>query len=198
MRDKIERNDHIYGGDDWTMSKAIMILAQDFEETEAITVADILRRAGVDLRLAALSELHVTGAHGVTIVADSLFADEGDGYDAVILPGGPGARHYLQSSKLMEAIKRYFNAGKTVAAICAAPAALAAAGIMDGKSAVCYPGFEADMKGAKLTDAPVVADGGVITAKGPGAAVHFGLKLIEALEGEAAAKEISEKFIAFI
>lgn len=169
------------------MSTTYLFLAPGFEEIEAITPVDLLRRAGIDVMTVAVGESrHVTGAHGITVEADLLLDDE-DMTDAemLIAPGGmPGAANLAASSKVCALFKAQAGRGAFVAAICAAPAVLLAPlGILEGKSATCYPGFEDDLiaNGANHVDTRVVRAGNVITANGPSSAIPFALALVDAL-----------------
>jgi len=170
-----------------------MILGKGFEETEAIFPCDILRRCGVELRLAGIGGTSVVSSHGVIVQAD-LPVDEIDQskLDMIILPGGGvGVASIRASEAALKAVREAWEGGKYVAAICAAPTILAMLGITDGKKATCYPGCEPDMGTALMQkDAQVVADGRVITGQAAGAAAAFGLKLVEVLCGRAAAERV--------
>ena len=176
---------------------AIIVLAEGFEEIEAVTPADILRRAGVEVELVGLDAIEVTGAHGVTFKADRVLAESEDA-DAVILPGGlPGADNLAASAKLAGVLAAQAEAGKLVAAICASPAwVLARQGLLDGRRATCYPGCE-ERFGASTAHAAddVVHDGNILTSRGPGTAFAFGLALARELAGEQAADELAERML---
>jgi 4-methyl-5(b-hydroxyethyl)-thiazole monophosphate biosynthesis len=173
--------------------KAYIFLAEGFEEIEAITVIDVLRRAGVDIKAVSVSDkLAVTGAHKITVVADALF-EEIDYADAdmLVLPGGmPGTTNLASHRRLTQIISQHVENGKWVGAICAAPSILGQLGILKGKSAACYPGFEASLQGADVKYDSVVQDGNVITARGPGVSALFALKLVEVLAGSEVSKKI--------
>jgi 4-methyl-5(b-hydroxyethyl)-thiazole monophosphate biosynthesis len=176
------------------MKKAIVFLADGFEETEAITVIDILRRASVQVTTVSITtEATVKGAHSVPVVADTtidncVFEDA----DAIILPGGmPGASNLEASESVREVLLQQYRKGGFVAAICAAPMVLGSLGLLKGKKATCYPGFEDRMIGATATGADFEVDGNVITGKGPGMAMTFALALVTALRGEAVAEEVA-------
>ena len=177
--------------------KAIIVLAEGFEEIEAVTPADILRRAGVEVELVGLDAPEVTGAHGVTFKADRVLGDTEDA-DAVILPGGlPGADNLAASEKLAGVLEAQAAAGKLVAAICASPGVvLAGLGLLDGKRATCYPGFEErfDASTTHVTD-DVVKDANMLTSRGPGTAFAFGLALARELAGDAAADELARAML---
>lgn len=176
------------------MPKAIVVLAEGFEEIEAVTPVDILRRAGVEVELVGLDAPEVTGAHGVTFKADRVLQECEDA-GAVILPGGlPGADNLAASDKLAGVLKAQCESGKLVAAICASPACvLAGLGIIDGKRATCYPGFEGRFSAdTEYVVEDVVKDGNVITSRGPGTAFAFGLALARELAGPDAADQLAE------
>ncbi|MFH1531975.1 MAG: DJ-1 family glyoxalase III [Pseudomonadota bacterium] len=173
-------------------SKAVVLLAEGFEEIEALTIVDILRRAGVDLVTAGVGGLEITGAHGVTVLADLWLEDAPRDGDAVILPGGmPGSEH-LDVPEVADLVRAYAEAGKIVAAICAAPAlALSPTGVIDGRRVTCYPGFEAAFPASvERREDAVVEDGQVITSRGPGTAHRFALRLVERLVDKETAAQL--------
>ena len=174
------------------MKKAFIFLATGFEETEAIGTADVLLRGGVDAKLVSVTGNHVvTGSHGIRVTADLLFDEtDFDDADALILPGGmPGATNLNAHEGLKQLLVRQHDAGRYVAAICAAPTVLGQAGILKGKKATVYPGFEAPLTGAEIIKTSVVTDGNVITGHGPGLVYVFGLAILEALQGKTAAEK---------
>ncbi|MBQ5969223.1 MAG: DJ-1/PfpI family protein [Clostridia bacterium] len=168
-------------------------LAPGFEELEAIAPIDLLRRAGLTVTTVGVGEKTVCGSHGIPVTAD-VTADAivlDDSLEAVILPGGmPGTLNLEQSPAVQKAIDFAAANGKLLCAICAAPSVLGHKGLLNGKQATAYPGFEADLTGAALSDRFVVTDGNRITARGAGVAVEFGLAIITALKGAAAAERI--------
>lgn len=179
--------------------KAYIFLADGFEEVEALTTADLLIRAGVDTKLVKVSEgstggcKAARGSHNIkvkpdlTLGEDIAAADLLDG-DCVVLPGGmPGTKNLAASADVINTINAYNNAGKVVAAICAAPSVLGTNGLLKGKQATCFPGFEDKLIGAEHIAAGAVADGNIVTGKSMGSAVTFGLKVIEVLLGKEAA-----------
>ncbi len=175
---------------------SFIFLAQGFEEIEAISVADVLRRGGMDVKTVSIYDSYeVTGAHNITIKADMLFKDI-DFNDAewLIFPGGlPGAENLHKFDALNFATKRHFERGGKVAAICAAPAlVLAPLGILKDKDATCYPGFEDKIIGGGATyrQMPIVALDNLITANGPHTAARFGLAIVSNSRGERAASEV--------
>ncbi len=176
------------------MKKAIVFLAEGFEEMEATGTVDILRRGGVNALTASITEdLNVTGAHGMKFIADTTLSTlDLSGIDALILPGGlPGSTNLNECVPLKEALLNQYREGKIVAAICAAPLVLGGLGLLKGKKATCYPGFETKMIGAEATGNATETDGNVITGKGPGLVFQFGLALVAALRGEATAEEVA-------
>lgn len=164
-----------------------MFFAEGSEEVEALTVVDILRRAGVETRIvSAAGDRTVTGAHGIRVEADML-AEEVDFSKAtmLVLPGGlPGAYNLAGHKGLAEGIMRQYEAGKPLAAICAAPLVYGRMGLLKGVRATCYPGFEGELEGAVCTGSLVEKDGLFITGKGPAAAFEFGFAIATALAGE--------------
>ena len=177
--------------------KAIIVLAEGFEEIEAVTPADILRRAGVAVELVGLEGMEVRGAHGIVFKTDRLLGEEEE-VDAVILPGGlPGAENLAASEKLAQVLRRQVKAGKLVAAICASPGlVLGWHGIMDGRRGTCYPGFEGHFgTGAEYVEEPVVLDDKVMTSRGPGTAFAFGLALARELAGAEAAERLRQGMV---
>lgn len=180
------------------MLKNFIFLAQGFEETEAITVVDLLRRASIDITTVSITgEKTVVGSHQVPVVADALF-EETDFSSAnfLILPGGmPGSVHLSQHQGLNELLVRHNTTKKNVAAICAAPTVLGKLDILQNKNAICYPGFENELYGAKLSNQTVVQDSNIVTAKGPGFAVDFGLYLVKLIKGQETANEVANGFL---
>jgi len=168
------------------MKRVLVPLAEGFEELEAVTIIDILRRAGVEVVVASLAGSPVTGSHGIRLAADTpLGALVEQDFDMIALPGGmPGAEHLKNDPRIADIVRRLNAAGHPVAAICAAPMVLAAAGVLEGRRATSYPGFLAGATG----DA-VVVDENVITSRGPGTALDFALELVEALMGPAARQD---------
>lgn len=158
-----------------------MFLANGFEETEAIGCLDVLKRANIDVCTAGVGGKQITGSHGVTVFADILVEDiNWENIDGVILPGGmPGTTNLQNNETVIKAVKKCSEKGALVAAICAAPMVLGGLGILDGKNAVCYPGFEGYLTGAKVQSDLVVADDNIITAKGAGASMLFGSKIVD-------------------
>lgn len=174
---------------------AIIFLANGFEESEALVPYDILKRASVDVTLAAVgSQLVVESSHGLKVTADILSEKAQNRYDLVVLPGGmPGTKN-LQASDAVRQIVLDANAeGRLVGAICAAPMILGTLGLLSGKKATCYPGFENFLEDATHERTHVVRDGNIITAAGAGAAIFFGLELVSALFNRDLADKISRE-----
>jgi len=172
-----------------------MILADGFEEIEAVTPIDVLRRAGLEVTVAGLGGKKVLGSRRICIEADIALSDYQGTPDAVILPGGmPGARNLSESKEVADIVKRVDKSKKIVSAICAAPAlALTPTGVLNGKKATCYPGFENNFtKEISYTEDRVVVDGHVITSRGPGSSFEFALRLVEELVSREKADELRE------
>ena len=172
-----------------------ILLAPGFEESEAIVPADLLRRAGVQVVLAALEGTEVTSSHGVTVKADAaLNALDADQIDLLFLPGGLGGVEAIQSCPAaLELIRAVYGKGKYLSAICAAPTILGSMGLLEGRRAVCYPGMEDGLTGAKVQKGHgIVVDGSLITGEAAGSAFEFGLKLVELLKGSAAAQQVKD------
>ncbi|MEG1574452.1 MAG: DJ-1/PfpI family protein [Bacteroidales bacterium] len=177
------------------MKKSFVFMAEGFEEIEALTVVDMLRRASMPICMVSISdEYDVEGAHGVTIIADELIS-EADFSEAewLILPGGmPGAANLNASIPLINILKAQNETKSNIAAICAAPFILGENGMLQDKNATCYPGFEDHLKGAKYTGASVERDGNIITANGPAQSISFGAAIIEKSLGAPTARRILE------
>lgn len=180
------------------MKKIAVFLANGLEEIEGLTVVDILRRAGVEVITVSISgEKQITGAHNIIIFADKIFEEvEFDGLDGVVLPGGmPGTTNLMEHSGVNEVMKRFAAEKKLVAAICAAPSVLGQAGLLNGKRATCYPGFEEQLIGAEVCTEAVVEDGNIITSRGMGTAIPFALALTAYLLGQDVADTIKESIM---
>lgn len=176
------------------MKKVAVMLANGFEEIEAITIIDILKRAGVQAKFVGLDADILTGAHGVKVHADTTLDKISESeFDMIVLPGGlPGAQYLADSDRLKAVLKEFDASGKFVAAICAAPMALAKAGIIK-QSYTCYPGFETKVaKDGYISSQNVVKDGNIITSRGPATAMEFALELVRNLCGEQIYKDVKE------
>jgi 4-methyl-5(b-hydroxyethyl)-thiazole monophosphate biosynthesis len=178
----------------------IALLAEGFEEVEAVTPIDYLRRAGITVTIAAVGgSLSVKGARGITVNADALLSDiikrkETDTFDAVVIPGGmPGATNIAASKEAGALITEMASAGKLVCAICAAPAVvLAPLGLLSGKKFTCYPGMEEKVRDGKWTDERVATDGNIITSRGAGTAGVFAVAIIARLLSQAEGDKIAQ------
>lgn len=172
-----------------------LFLADGFEEIEALTPVDMLRRAGADIKTVAVKGKSAVGSHNIEVACD-LSIDEiklDNELEAVILPGGmPGTLNLEKSDKVIKAVAFCVNNNKVIAAICAAPSIFGHLGILKGREAICFPGFEKDLIGAKISEKTVCIDGNIITAKSMGYAVDFAESLIYKLVGLEKSKEISE------
>ena len=194
-------NKNIYPLKKAAMKTSFIFLANGFEEIEAITAVDVLRRAGINVKTVSITDsLQVKGAHDVTVNADLLFAntDFSDAY-WLILPGGmPGATNLAACTHLNELLLSHYKKNGKIAAICAAPAVvLAPLGITDGKEATCYPGFEEKMNKAKKAIEPVVITKNLITAAGPSAAMQFALAIVSVSIDENTAYEIAAGMLLY-
>jgi len=177
------------------MDKKVLVpLADGAEEIEAMTIIDVLRRAGAEVTVAGIGALEVTAAHGVRLLADRLISECTDEtYDLIALPGGmPGSKNLRDSKPLADLLVKQQQADRWYAAICAAPAvALAPLGLLADRHATCYPGFTGQLEGASVSEDRVVVDGRCITSKGPGTAMEFAVTLVSVLFGEAKADEVA-------
>ncbi|HUV03336.1 MAG TPA: DJ-1 family glyoxalase III [Desulfobacteria bacterium] len=180
------------------MVKVVLFLASGFEEIEAMSIVDTLRRAGVEVVVAGLQEGATEGSRGVNVIPnrsiDEIALEE---FAAVILPGGsPGYINLGRDRRVLDLVTRAFEEGRIVAAICGAPTVLADLGILKGKKATVCPGKEAELTGAEFVNERVVVDGAVVTSQGPGTAIEFGITLIELLVGKQRAQEVKDDLVA--
>jgi len=180
------------------MAKVLIPLADGFEDIEAITIVDVLRRGGVEVVTASVSDsTAVKSAHGVVMDADACFADvEGAVYDAIVLPGGSlGTEALKRSESVLARIRRQHAEGRYLCAICAAPTVLVAAGVVDeGLQITCYPTCQMDLD-REWTPAPVVADGNVITGQAPGCALLFSLVVLQSLTSQPVARKVARGLV---
>ena len=170
-------------------------LADGFEEVEAIAPVDMLRRAGVEVKTVGVTGEIISSSHNIKVVPDIALSEVilDEKLEAVILPGGlPGATNLEESAEVQKAIDFANVNDKYICAICAAPQILGHKGLLKGKEAIAYPGFETELVGAKISDEYVVLDGNIITAKGAGVATEFGLKIVSALVDEDTAEKIGK------
>jgi 4-methyl-5(b-hydroxyethyl)-thiazole monophosphate biosynthesis len=179
-----------------------MFLAEGFEEIEALCPLDLMRRAGLSVTTVGIGGEYITGAHAITIRADitdrDFYAHSAQNEtEMVFLPGGmPGTLNLGESEVVGDAIRSAYEDGKYIAAICAAPSILGKMGLLLGKEAICYPGFEDTLVGARISEEPVVLDGRIATAKGMGVALEFGLLAVSLLCGEETARDLRSAVIA--
>lgn len=176
------------------MATALVLLADGFEEIEAVTIIDVLRRAEVAVTTASLVGKHVRGSHEIAIESDTLLGSVNiEHFDALVLPGGPAAKTLRDEPRVLDVIRRAARAGKLVAAVCAGPTALEAAGVLTGKRATAYPGNP--LPSAQLVEERVVEDGNIVTSRGPGTTMAFALKLVERLAGAEVARQTGERLL---
>lgn len=179
------------------MKKAAVLLANNFEEIEALAVVDLLRRAQIYVDTISVGEDYmVHGSHGINVQTEDLF-DEVNfvEFDMLVLPGGPGVSNLEEHNGVRRVVKDFAESGKYVAAICAAPTILGNMGLLKGKRVTCFPTYETKLPGAVVSQVPVMADGNIITGRSAGTAIDFALKLIEVLMGEQKAKEIAASIV---
>jgi protein deglycase len=174
---------------------AYVILAPDFEEVEAVTPIDLLRRAGIKVHVIGLGAKEIKGSHGITVLADAILTPTSFLPDAIVLPGGPGHSNLLKSELLIEFVKKMFAAGGLCAAICAAPSVFGKAGILAGKKATCFPGYEDKLNGGLFVNQQIVVDGTVITSRSAGTAVPFSLGIIAHLLDKKAADAVAAAIV---
>jgi len=180
------------------MSEIAVFFAEGYEEIEALTVVDLCRRAGIETVMVGVTDDKcVTGSHGIPVVMDMGLLDvDFDALDMIVLPGGmPGTKNLEACELLMEKVDAFYAAGKDVAAICAAPSILGHRGILNGKRACCYPGFEEHLTGAEVTKNPVEVSDNVITSRGMGCAIDFSLAIVEKYAGSEKSKELGRAII---
>ncbi|MBF0253153.1 MAG: DJ-1/PfpI family protein [Candidatus Omnitrophica bacterium] len=175
--------------------EAVVILAEGFEDIEAITPIDILRRAGINVVVAGVGKKIIKGARGIKVECDMVLSDYDIDADVVVLPGGmPGADNLAASIDVKNTVRSAITKKRLIAAICASPAlVLAPMGVLDGRKATCYPGMEKNFpSSATHSKDNVVVDGNIITSKGVGTALEFAIKIVEKLAGKEVAKLVSE------
>ncbi|MBO5321730.1 MAG: DJ-1/PfpI family protein [Clostridia bacterium] len=173
-----------------------LFLADGFEECEALTPLDILRRGGVTVKTVSIGNEFITGAHGITVKCDILENDIllNEDLEAVILPGGmPGTINLENNQTVRNAVSFAETHGKLICAICAAPKILGGMGLLEGKNATCFPGFEEELKGAVISDKFVVIDSNIITAKGAGVAFEFGFEILAHLKDSETADSLKKQ-----
>ncbi|RDH82624.1 MAG: DJ-1 family protein [endosymbiont of Galathealinum brachiosum] len=181
------------------MTKVLVPLAQGCEELEAVTVTDLLTRAGIEVVTAGLDSEPVVAARGLKIIPQTIINNVTDTlFDMIVLPGGlPGANHLRDNDALQNILKKHAENNNYLAAICAAPKALLQAGVLEGKTITCYPGAlnSLDLSNIKLTESALQIDGKIVTSRGPGTAMDFALALIELLEGTSKKEEVEKGLV---
>ncbi|MCD6476814.1 MAG: DJ-1/PfpI family protein [Candidatus Aenigmarchaeota archaeon] len=176
------------------MVKVMVPIFEGFEEIEAFTIIDVLRRAGINVEIVGLGGMIIQSGQGVKVYADKRFIDIDDKYDAIVIPGGPGYRNLILNQSFLSFLEKFGKQGKLIGAICAAPLALAKVNLLMDKRATCYPGLEKNLDMPR--DDPVVVDGNIVTSQGPGTALKFALKLVEILVGPQKAAQLKDALLA--
>ncbi|WMJ79456.1 DJ-1/PfpI family protein [Clostridium sp. MB40-C1] len=179
------------------MKRVIIFLADGFEEIEALTVVDVLRRANIQCDMCSLREIYVKGAHNINVECDKIISDvDVENYDGLVLPGGmPGSTNLKNSSEVINLVKEFNKKSKIVSAICAAPIVLGEANIIQEKRVTSYPGFNEELKEGIYCEDVVVEDNNIITSRGPATAIYFALKLVERLVGKDVAYKLREEMM---
>ena len=179
------------------MPQVAVLLADGFEEVEAMAIVDILRRADITVVIAGLHAGYIESARHVKVIPDTAIdAIRADNFDMLVLPGGqPGADNLNADTRVKDLIREFYDKGKLTGAICAAPYVLANAGILEGRRATSYPTYKDRLKNAIYQDENVVMDGQVLTSRGPGTALHFGIAIVEKLVGLERAEAIKEAML---
>ncbi|APF26268.1 DJ-1 family protein [Clostridium sporogenes] len=179
------------------MTKILVFIAEGFEEIEALTVVDVLRRANIQCDMCSItSNKEIKGTHNILVNVDKTLEEiKSNEYNALVIPGGmPGATNLRDNNKLIDLIKEFNKDKKLIAAICAGPIVLSKANIIKGKEVTSYPGFEEDLKEGLYKEDLVVQDGNIITSRGPSAAMYFAFKILENLKKDSV-KEIKEDML---
>ncbi|MBW4699406.1 MAG: DJ-1/PfpI family protein [Aphanocapsa lilacina HA4352-LM1] len=178
------------------MIKVLVPLAEGFEEIEAVTIIDVLRRADIEVTVAALADLSVQGSHGITLVADTRLDKINPLiFDAVVLPGGPGVARLRADGRIRKLLLEMRAAERWTAAICAAPTVLSDAGLLAGARATSYPAVRPELAVAEYLETSVVVDGRIVTSRGVGTALDFALKLVALWEGESKAQALARAMV---
>jgi 4-methyl-5(b-hydroxyethyl)-thiazole monophosphate biosynthesis len=180
------------------MANIAIFLANGFEEIEALTVVDLCRRAGLTIDMVSVTDsLQVTGSHGIEVKADKVIDElDFDAMDMLVLPGGlPGTTNLENTEKLMDNIRAFDSKGKFISAICAAPGVFGRAGLLQGKKACVFPGLEGELKGADVQMSETTVDGHILTSRGMGTAMAFGLAIVERFCGKETADELGKKVV---
>lgn len=178
------------------MSRIAVMLANGFEEIEALTVVDVMRRAGEICDIISIKDLSVIGGHNITVQADAIIDDKIKDYDLIVLPGGmPGSTNLQKNSKVIDLVNYFNENNKLIGAICAAPIVLAEAKVIKGRDITSYPGYEEELKeGNYKDDKLVVIDRNIVTSRGPATALQFSFELLKKL-GNPAYKDLSDKMM---
>lgn len=180
------------------MGKLAVFFAEGYEEIEALTVVDICRRCALDVDMVSVTkERTVRGSHGICVQMDKVYSEtDFEEYDMLVLPGGmPGTKNLEAHQGLMDWVDRFYKDGRYIGAICAAPSIFGHRGILAGRRACSYPGFENHLEGAQVTKGPVEIDGHVITSRGMGTAIDFGLAIAGIFVGEEKAVDMAEAIV---
>jgi len=180
------------------MKKIAIFLAEGFEEIEALTVVDVCRRCGLAIDMVSvMTDKAVKSSHGVSVYADKLYSEvDFSEYEMLVLPGGmPGTKNLEAHQGLMAQVDAFYAAGRYIAAICAAPSIFGHRGILKGRNACCYPGFESHLEGANVTSGPVEISDHVVTSRGMGTAIEFALAIAEIFCGRQKAEEMAAAIV---
>ena len=180
------------------MAKIGVFFGEGYEEVEALAVVDVLRRGGEEVCLISVTgQKQVTGSHRVTVQMDALLEEvDFESMDMIMLPGGmPGTKNLEACEALMMQVDRFYEQGKWIAAICAAPSIFGHRGILKGRNACCYPGMESNLAGAQVSENPVEVSDHVITSRGMGTAIELGLTILEQLEGKEKADALADAIV---
>jgi 4-methyl-5(b-hydroxyethyl)-thiazole monophosphate biosynthesis len=179
------------------MNRVLLYLAPGFEEIEAVTIIDLLRRAGIEVTVAGLEDGFIKGSHGISVLSDMYYEKiDLDKYDCLVLPGGqPGTNNLKKNRKVIETIKKFKRENKLIGAICAAPLALQEAGILDNKRVTSYPSEKNVFTSAIYDESSVVKDHNIVTSRGVGTAIDFALNLIGEIQGEDSKQKIAGKIL---
>ncbi len=175
-----------------------IFLANGFEEVEALTTVDLLRRGGIKVTTISITEEKmVLGAHSINVEADTVLEQiKGQVFDGLVLPGGmPGTLHLQHNETVCSMVREYCEEGKLIAAICAAPTVFGYLGLLEGKKATCYPTMEDGLVGAEWMKEPVVVDGNIITSRGVGTAIEFSAAIIQYLLKDDTARKVKEQIV---
>ncbi len=181
------------------MKKVGIFFVDRFEEIEALTVVDLLRRAGIEITMASVEgKKMVTGSHNISVEMDASIDDiDFDSLDMIVCPGGPGTKNLEKCEKLMAQVKSFHDNGKYIAAICAAPMIFGHMGLLEGKNACIFPGMEEELIGAKVCFDDVVQSDNMIMSRGMGTAMAFGLKIVEVLLGKEAEQNLGKQIVYY-